>query len=221
MAYQNDRKEWGLWGVSVSAHYTTTTAIQTATSASDLRDAALCMEFIPLATRSSNTWVIWLHCYGKSPVLGNWESHRTKWVIFVKYCEITTCDLPSFCLIEMIPTSQRRRKASRPCGFAIPSFLRVATTCLASCWLPKQVSMDWFRENLQETMVLPWHIGFPVKFPIIQFCDSNPQRTVMGANLLETIDALWLSLSTILKDHRMSRRYCESSTSCVYFLCKV
>ena len=84
MAYQNDRKEWGLWGVSVSAHYTTTTAIQTATSASDLRDAALCMEFIPLATRSSDTWVIWLHCYGKSPVIGNWESHRTKWVIFVK-----------------------------------------------------------------------------------------------------------------------------------------
>ena len=161
--------------------------------------------------------------------IGNWESHRTKWVIFVKL----PVKLPSLCYLKWelrqplmphrkwLPTSQRRRKASRPCGFAIPSFLRVATTCLASCWLPKQVSVDWFRENLQETMVLPWHIGFPVKFPIIQFCDSNPQRTVMGANLLETIDALWLSLSTILKDHRMSRRYCESSTSCVYFLCKV
>ena len=198
-------------------------------SASDLRDAALCMEFIPLATRSSDTWVIWLHCYGNSPVIGNWESHRTKWVIFVKlplviyhrFAILNGSYINLSCLIEMIPTSQRRRKASRPCGFAIPSFLRVATTCLASCWLPKQVSMDWFRENLQETMVLPWHIGFPVKFPIIQFCDSNPQHTVMGANLLETIDALWLSLSTILKDHRMSRRYCESSTSCVYFLCKV
>ena len=126
------------------------------------------------------------------------------------------------CLIDMIPSSQRREsQLPGPVDSRFPAFSESqqhAWLLAAVPKMPKQVSMDWFRENLQETMVLPSHIGFPVKFPIIQFCDSNPQRTVMGANLLETIDALWLSLSTILKDHRMSRRYCESSTR-LYIMC--